>query len=85
MRCCAMTSLIRRTVSGTALVRPWLLTNQKVIIARKADRDDVVSEPNSLVSFHQRQVILVSEEIILGMDNLLDRLSLQVLVWLASG
>ena len=60
-----------------------MLTYEEVVIARQADRNDVVSEGDPPLRPHQRQVVLVGEEVVLGVDDLPGRLQLQVLVRLA--
>ena len=60
------------------------LSDQQVIVAREADRDNVVCEGDPPLRPDESQVVLVREEVVLRVDNFLGRLQLQVLVRLAS-
>ena len=56
------------------------LSDQQVIVAREADRDYVVRKRDPPLRPYKSQVVLVSEEVVLRVDNFLGRLQLQVLV-----
>ena len=56
------------------------LSDQQVIVARQADRDNVVCERDPPLRPDESQVVLVREEVVLRVDNFLGGLQLQVLV-----
>ena len=58
------------------------LAGERYIWGRQTDGDDVVSEPHPLLSLDQSQVVLVGEEVVLGVDHLPHHLVLHVLVGL---
>ena len=56
------------------------LSDQQVIVARQADRDNVVCEGDPPLRPNESQVVFVREEVVLWVDNFLGGLQLQVLV-----
>ena len=59
------------------------LAYEKVVVARQADGDDVGLEGHLLLQPHEGQVVLVGEEVVLGVHHLLGHLALHVRVRLA--
>ena len=56
------------------------LSDQQVIVARQADRDNVVCKRDPPLRPDEGQVVLVREEVVLRVDNFLGGLQLQMLV-----
>ena len=52
------------------------LTDEKVVIAGQADRNDVFPEVYPLLKLDQREVVLVGEEVVLRVDDLVDHFEL---------
>ena len=59
------------------------LAYEEVIVARQADGNDVGLEGHLLLQPHERQVVLVREEVVLGVHHLPRHLALDVRVRLA--
>ena len=59
------------------------LSDQQVVVAREADRDNVVRKRDPPLRSDESQVVFVREEVVLRVDNFLGGLQLQMLVRLA--